>query len=117
MPPDLEWTLALIFQTLEERGQFHPRIGRRLYRLFHECKFTDLCVAAEPYHLVAGTISPHEEQNWMQKFEAIRPVGEEILGTRTAYDEFVEDMIRFLRDERTFGYSMFFLVTGHRPTE
>lgn len=114
MNAGLEQKLSRLLMVLQQMKQFNPNIGRQLYGLFCRSGFNNVKVACEPYHLIAGKIDPREEQHWLWKFETVRQVGERVLGSSSAYEAFIKEVVEFLRDKNTLTYSNFFLVTGLR---
>jgi hypothetical protein len=67
-----------------------------------------------PHQVVAGAASLAVLNNWRQKLETLRPVGERVLGGPPAYDQVVREFLGFLQDPDSMSYSILFVVEGSR---
>jgi hypothetical protein len=61
--PDLQGPLERILGALDATG-FDPFVGRKLYHFAHSAGLTDLHVAVDPYHLIAGTVDAATLRQW-----------------------------------------------------
>lgn len=97
------------------KGRFDPYAGRKLFHRFRKAGLVDIQVHCLPYHLFAGTIPQRDRNNWVAKFQTVRPLGVAVLGGEAAYDAFVKAYLEMLDDPDSLTYSMLFLVEGVRP--
>lgn len=110
-PEDLQLTLTTLQQGL--RGRFDPLAGRKLYRLFWERHLSAVRTHLFPYNVYAGSAPAPALENWRQKLDTLRPMGERLVGP-LAYADFADRFLDFLTREGTLSYSVLFLVEGIR---
>lgn len=118
MSPELSIVVQKIIRAVEAQNVFHPFIGRELVPLFHQAGYTAVAQPLfEIYHYVLGGADEAFLQNGLQKLAGLRRVGESKLGlgSREAYDTFVQEMIAFWGNPKTFTYSIGILATGVKP--
>jgi SAM-dependent methyltransferase len=111
--PDLQGPLERILGALGGTG-FDPFVGRKLYHLAYSAGLTDLHVAVDPYHLIAGTVDAAIRRQWHLKLDIARQAaiaaGEEPAEVDALRDHF----LHYLQRPDTLTYSVVFTVTAKR---
>jgi len=111
IPAEVEGILSKLSGALARAG-FDPFIGRKLYHLFYQEGFQRIQVHAMPHHLIAGTATPAQLENWATKLRTIRPHAIRAFPSEAAYDRFTELSLELLRRDDVLTYSTTFLVVG-----
>jgi ubiquinone/menaquinone biosynthesis C-methylase UbiE len=116
MSPKLERTMFDIIHTLEEKADFDPYVGRKLYSFLYDMGYTDIDVHISAHHLIFGDLSESDEFNWLKKVEvAPRKIGYAFPEYTGGYEEFLEDFRNFFNDPRRFTYSPIICCRGRKP--
>jgi ubiquinone/menaquinone biosynthesis C-methylase UbiE len=102
----LERTLLDLVRTLEEKANFDPYAGRKLYSHLFGLGYYDIAVDVGAHHVIIGELKESDACNWFKKVE----VASTKLNYRFAeypggYDEFMEDFKRFFADPGRFTYT------------
>jgi SAM-dependent methyltransferase len=71
IPSSLERKIIEIVRILEEKENFDPYVGRKLYTFLYDLGYTDLDVRLTAHHLIFGKTRYEDEYNWMKKMEVI----------------------------------------------
>jgi SAM-dependent methyltransferase len=111
LPEDMSKAMERLERGLN--GRFDPRAGRKLYRLFWERGLSAIRVHLFPYNVYAGAATAPALDNWRQKLDTLKPVGNAVFG-EAGYREFSRRFLDFLGQEGTLSYSVLFLVEGVR---
>ena len=97
-------------------GSFDPRIGRRLFGMFHGAGLDNIRVDVRPYHTLFGAINTVEESHWRMKLDgvgsALRNRGWEPIKTAALTGAFLDH----LRNPATATYSVLISVCGTKST-
>jgi SAM-dependent methyltransferase len=112
----LERTLFVLVKELQEKANFDPYAGRKLYSYLYKLGYVDIDVVMEAHHLIFGKLKDKEAYNWMKKIE----VGSKKLNFQFeeyegGYEEFLEDFKRFFTDPGRFTYTPVISCRGHKP--
>lgn len=67
LPDRLNTTIQEVVTTLQERADFDPYAGRRLYGHLWDLGYTDIRVDLTSHHLIYGKLSDTERYNWERK--------------------------------------------------
>ena len=111
LPPPLKKGMDAVIQGAQTVG-FDPWVGRKLHGYFCEAGLENVSVSVHPYHVFAGQIPHADRANWAGKLTMLRPVGEKVLGSVEAYDNFEAGFTDFLNDSNTFTYSTLMIASG-----
>ncbi|MFO0753695.1 MAG: methyltransferase domain-containing protein [Thermodesulfovibrionales bacterium] len=116
LPPRLEKTVVAIVKTLEEKANFDPYMGRKLYSFLYDLGFEEIEVSVAAHHLIYGALREVDAFNWLKKIEIapkrIRFAFDEYDG---GYGEFREEFDRFFSNPRRFTYTPVIACRGRRP--
>lgn len=116
LSPRLERTVVAIVKALEEKADFDPYLGRKLYSFLYDMGFEEIEVSAAAHHLIYGTLKETDAFNWLKKIEIapkrIHFAFEEYEG---GYEEFREEFDRFFSSPRRFTYTPVIACRGRKP--
>lgn len=116
MPPRLAAALEAAMRQAEERGNFDPYAGRKLYSHLHRLGCADIRVEAGAHHLIYGALRDIDEYNWMRKIEVVSGrIGLELPGYADAA-AFREDFRAFFRDPGRFTYTPLIAAWGRKAS-
>src|SRR4051812_25864984 len=105
--------LERILDALRATG-FDPHAGRALYHLAYRAGLTDLHVAVEPYHLIAGTADATTLQLWRLKLDIARRAVVAAGETSAELDALRDRFLHYLQRPDTLTYSVVFTITAKR---
>ena len=116
LPPGMEPVLQSMMRELEERHNFDPYAGRKLYRYLYDLGYEELEVDLTAHHLIYGDLSEVDAFNWLKKMEMIsRKVRKTLDGYPGGQDRFFSDFLTFFRDPGRFSYTPLILCKGRKP--
>lgn len=112
----LSRTLHDVVAHLEDKKNFDPYAGRKLYALLYDNGFRDIGVHFDAHHLIYGELDGIDEYNWIQKLEvAAKNCGCRFEEYDGSYESFVAEFEEFFRDPRRFSYTPLIQCYGIRP--
>jgi SAM-dependent methyltransferase len=116
LPPRLERSLHGAMAFLQERWDFDPYAGRKLYSYLYDMEFEHIDVRVEPYHVIFGKPDPVSVFNWRLKVKVAAQ------GSGYAFEEYPDGFSGFLRefeeafaDPRRFTYTPLICCRGVKP--
>lgn len=113
----LEMTLFDIIKTLEERANFDPYAGRKLYSYLYKLGYEDIDMDVAAHHLIFGKLRDTDAFNWMKKIEVIsKKLNLQFDEYKGGYEEFIEEFERFFTDPGRFTYTPVILCRGRKPS-
>lgn len=116
-PPRLARTIQGVMTALQEKADFDPYVGRKLYSYLYDLGYEELSVDVAGHHIIYGELQASDAFNWLKKVE--------IAPTRVQYQfdeypggyvEFLEEFNNFFDDPRRFTYSPIICCRGIKPT-
>lgn len=115
LPERLESAILGIRRTVEQKADFDPFAGRKLYSYLYDMDYADLDIKVEAHHLIFGELSEIDKFNWTKKVE----VGSKLSGYPFAeydggYDEFYEDFRISFSHPRRFTYTPVIVCRGKK---
>jgi len=103
---------------LEEKADFDPYIGRKLYSFLYDLHYSEIDVRIGVHHLLFGKISGADEFNWITKVAvAAKDSGYPFEEYPGGFDEFFQECKQYLNDPRRFTYTPLISCRGRRPRE
>ena len=103
-------------QTLEQKADFDPYVGRKLYSYLFDLGYEEINVDFQPHHLIFGKLKEKDAYNWMKKAEvAARNSGYQFGEYDGGFDEFFEEFKHFFFSERRFTYTPVISCRGRNP--
>ncbi|MCL7489267.1 MAG: methyltransferase domain-containing protein [Desulfobulbaceae bacterium] len=114
-PPRLERTFSRIMAELQEKHDFDPFIGRKLYSFLYDLGFDDIDVNVEIYKTVFGEISDGDVYNILKKIEvAPKRINFAFDEYEGGFEEFYAEAKTFFTDPRRFTYAPLVICRGKK---
>lgn len=114
LPPRLEKTMTAVVRLLQEKANFDPYAGRKLYTTLHRLGFEKMDVQVSAHHLIFGELREADHYNWMKKLEVISKKIDYGFEGYGSHAEFVEEFEAFFRDPSRFIYTPLIACRGVR---
>jgi SAM-dependent methyltransferase len=112
----MEKTLFEIIHSLQEKANFDPYAGRKLYSYLYDLGYQDIKVQVSGHHVIYGELREADSFNWMKKVEiAPKRIGYTFPEYERGYEEFLEEFQGFFTDPRRFTYSPIISCRGRKP--
>jgi 2-polyprenyl-3-methyl-5-hydroxy-6-metoxy-1,4-benzoquinol methylase len=116
LPPNMEQILFRLMAILEERHNFDPYAGRKLYANLYDLGYEDIEMDLIAHHLFYGKIRDEDIFNWIRKTETASLKMKELFEDYPGgYDDFFADFKKFFLDPRRFTYTPLILCKGRKP--
>jgi len=116
LPQRLERALFSIMKTLEEKTDFDPYAGRKLYSHLYRLRYRDMAVEVAAHHLIFGALKDSDAFNWMKKIEVIsKKIDFEFDEYEGGYEEFLIEFKNFFSDPGRFTYTPAICCRGQKP--
>lgn len=110
--PKLELTLARVMEALQERGNFDPFVGRKLYGYLYDLKYRNIRVDVSSHHVTYGELSDADVLNWLTKVETVASKGYVDFSEFGGVRGFCKEFRKFLASPRRFIYSPLVMCRG-----
>jgi SAM-dependent methyltransferase len=114
IPPRLEAALASAIRQMEEKANFDPYAGRKLYSHLNRLGYREIEVEVGAHHLIYGKLREADEYNWIKKIEVISRKVEIELPGYSCVDDFLEEFKAFFRDPGRFTYTPVISAWGRK---
>lgn len=112
----LERTITRCMRVLEEKFNFDPYAGRKLYSFLYDLDFENISVTVGAHHVIYGQLGSVDFFNWSRK---IKMVTERASFVFNEYQDgakgFTEEFNRFFSDPRRFTYTPLICAKGMKP--
>lgn len=116
MPVRLSRTVTSLMAALQEKGNFDPHVGRKLYAYLYDLGFEEIQVEVVGHHVIYGELKESDAFNWLRKAEvAPAKLGFCFDLYPGGHPEFVAEFQQFFADHRRFTYSPLVLCRGSKP--
>jgi hypothetical protein len=100
---------------LEERRNFDPYVGVKLYAYLYDLGFKDIRVMVAPHNLIYKTFKENELFNWKKKAEiAAIQSGYEFSEYPGGYKEFLAELDAACSNPRSFTYTPLVACRGRK---
>ncbi len=111
----LENTLIQAIKLLEEKANFDPYVGRKLYSFLYDLGYTDIEVQVRAHHLIYGEIKEKDAFNWLKKIEVIsKKIDFDFSEYKGGYEGFLREFKEFFTNPRRFTYTPIILCRGKK---
>jgi hypothetical protein len=114
MNPRLETAFMSAVHQLEDKANFDPYAGRKLYSHLYRLGYEDIRVEAGAHHLIYGSLAESDRYNWGKKIEVLSRNLDIDLPGYSGPDEFYEDFMCFFQDAGRFTYTPVLSAWGHK---
>lgn len=109
----LEDTLYKAVKLLQEKANFDPYVGRKLYSFIYDLKFSNIEVKLEAHHLIYGEIKEKDAFNWLKKIEVIsNKIDFDFEEYEEGFQGFFEEFKEFFLNPRRLTYTPVILCRG-----
>lgn len=116
LPERLNETIREVVMTLQERADFDPYAGRRLYGHLCDLGYADIRVEMSSHHLIYGELNETERFNWERKIlVAARRSGCGFSRYPGGFVEFATEFSSAFQDPRRFTYTPLIACCGKKP--
>jgi SAM-dependent methyltransferase len=116
LPDRLALTLCDLSSAAEEKANFDPYAGRKLYSHLYRLGYGDLAVDVAAHHLIYGPLKQTDAFNWSKKTEVVaKRLGYDFKEYPGGYDEFFREFTNFFQDPGRFTYTPIIACRGRRP--
>jgi ubiquinone/menaquinone biosynthesis C-methylase UbiE len=114
MEAKVEAALKSVMLQLEEKYNFDPYAGRKLYSHLFRLSYEDIRVEVGAHHLIYGELGEVDRANWAKKIETItKNTSTEVPGYQSA-KEFLDDFMRFFENPGRFTYTPIIACSGRK---
>jgi SAM-dependent methyltransferase len=116
IPERLSKALHQIMGLLEERANFDPFVGIKLYSFLYDLGYDAIDATITPHHLIYGSLNAVDDFNWTKKVEvAAKKSGFVFDAYPGGYDAFYDDFRTCFADPRRFTYTPMIACRGQKP--
>jgi SAM-dependent methyltransferase len=116
LSPKLERAIDSAITILEEKANFDPYVGRKLYSLLYDLGYKDIDVSVAAHHLIFGELKDSDAFNWMKKIEVLSSkINFSFDDANWGCKEFSEEFRNFFTDPRRFTYTPVISCRGCKP--
>jgi SAM-dependent methyltransferase len=116
IPDRLASTIRRILRLAEERANFDPYIGIKLYSFLYDLGYDAIEATMGPHHLIYGELNAVDGFNWTKKVEvAAKNFGFAFDDYPGGYDAFFDDFKTCFADPRRFTYTPLIACRGQKP--
>jgi len=116
LPEQLEAALFSVTHLIEQKYNFDPYSGRKLYAYLYDLGYQDIQLTLMAHHLIYGSARDVDVFNWIKKMEVISAKTRKLFKNYPGgQDAFFEGFKRFFLDTRRFTYTPLILCKGARP--
>ncbi len=102
---------------VEEKADFDPYAGRKLYSHLYRLGYQELEVDVRAHHLIYGELKDSNAFNWMKKIEVLSAKKKEFHFEEyeSGYENFRDEFNRFFTDPGRFTYTPLISCCGRKP--
>jgi ubiquinone/menaquinone biosynthesis C-methylase UbiE len=116
LPHHMERILFELAAVVQERYNFDPYAGRKLYAYLYDLGYEDIQMDLIPHHLIYGEVREVDAYNWIKKGEVASAKAPETMERYPGGAEgFFSDFTGFFHDPRRFTYTPLILCKGTKP--
>ena len=115
LPPRVDKKLHEVMKILEEKANFDPYVGRKLYSFLYDLGYQDIDVVVSAHHLIFGELKDIDAFNWMKKIEVTSRKIDFSFDENYGYEEFRKEFQDFFSSPRRFTYSPVISCRGRKP--
>jgi ubiquinone/menaquinone biosynthesis C-methylase UbiE len=115
--PRLEEAVTSSLAQLEEKGNFDPYAGRKLYSHLYRLGYEEIGVDAGAHHLIYGTLKESDGFNWIKKIEVLSEKLNITLPGYSSAEEFKKDFQSFFEDPGRFTYTPVLSCWGKKTSD
>lgn len=115
-PERLNKTLYSVLSIIEDKYNFDPYAGRKLYSYVYDLNYEEIDVDVSIYSVVFGELQDLNYFNWTKKIEAAHKLTQyNFPEYEGGYDEFLKEFNDAINDKRIFSYTPLICCRGKKP--
>lgn len=115
LPERLNLTIEEVVCGLEEKADFDPYAGRRLYGHLFDLGYQDIRLDVSSHHLIYGALNDTERYNWERKvMVAARRSGCDFARYGGDFNAFAKEFSTAFQDPRRFTYTPLIRCCGRK---
>ncbi len=115
LPERLEKAIDGLMGTLQEKKDFDPYAGRKLYSYLYDLDLRNIRVSMQPHHLIYGPLSRTDAFNWTKKITvAGKNSGYTFPEYTDGWNGFYNDFLSFFNNPRRFTYTPLITCRGEK---
>ena len=116
VPYRLVQTVENIMLQLQDKANFDPYAGRKLYSYLYDLKFEEIIVDVSAHHNIYGNLKESDEFNFLKKIEiAPKKIDYKFDEYQGGYEEFIKESAESFRNPRRFTYTPIIICRGKKP--
>ena len=116
IPERLDDTVKKIMLGLQNKANFDPYIGRKLYSFLYDLNFKNILVDIKAHHNIYGVLNKIDEYNFLKKVEiAPHKINFKFNDYKEGYKEFIKEAEESFNNPRRFTYTPIILCKGIKP--
>lgn len=109
----LERAVLSIMNTLQEKANFDPYVGRKIYSHLYSLGYLDIDVRVSAHHLIFGELKDKDRINWTKKIETVAQKGYvDVSDFEGGIGEFISEFKNFFEDPKRFLYTPLIACRG-----
>ena len=114
--PRLEAALTDAIRQIEEKTNFDPYMGRKLYSYLYRLGYEGIRAEAGAHHLIYGELGEVDRYNWVQKIKTITKNPDIAISGYASVEDFLSEFVRFFSDPGRFTYTPVIACSGRKPS-
>ncbi len=116
LPHKLEGAIHGLMECLQEKRDFDPYTGRKLYSFLYDLKLSNINVTMQPHHLIYGKLTKTDAYNWSKKITVAAKNSEYSFSEYTdGWNGFNKEFQTFFTNPRRFTYTPLIACRGEVP--
>ena len=113
----LEKSLRGLTALTQEKADFDPWVGRKLYSFLYDLGYEKISVDVSAHHLIYGPLNEREAFNWVKKSEVgLSKLGYDFPAYQGSFSEFHKEFLEYIRNPRRFIYTPVIACRGIKST-
>lgn len=112
IPQRLEKSILAISEELQNKANFDPYAGRKLYSYLYDLNFKNIKIDIKAHHNIYGQLAEKDEYNFLKKIEIAPQKINFKLKNYDNYQEFINEARMSFRNERRFTYTPIIICKG-----
>jgi len=118
LSPRLENTLVQLMGMMEEKFNFDPYVGIKLYSYLFDLNFEEIDVSVTPHNLIFGELSEKDSFNFTKKVEiAGKNAGFSFDEYEGGYQEFYQEYTKYFASRRRLTYTPMIWCRGRKAAD
>ena len=118
LSPRLENVMVQVMSIMEEKFNFDPYVGIKLYSYLFDLSFRDIDVSVTPHNLIFGEVLEKDSFNFAKKVEIVgKNSGFSFDAYEGGYQEFYQEYTEYFTSRRRLSYTPMIWCRGLKPAD